>query len=79
MTRILNCDNDECPKDWEKLPLAGETHIGVCTVCLKAVYRCESEEEAQLREQDRPKMTPEQLEIINERLKASGLPQVQIK
>jgi hypothetical protein len=51
MTRILHCDNAECPKDWEKLPLAGETHIRVCTVCLKAVYRVEDEDEARRREE----------------------------
>ncbi len=51
MTRILHCDNAECPKDWEKLPLAGETHIRVCTVCLKAVYRVEDQDEAQRREE----------------------------
>lgn len=51
MTRIQHCDHPECPKDWEKLPLAGETHIRVCTVCLKAVYRCADAEEAKLREE----------------------------
>jgi len=50
MTRILNCENPECPKDWEKLALAGETDIRVCTECLKAVYRCSSEEDALLHE-----------------------------
>ena len=51
MTRILNCENSECPKDWEKLPLAGETDIRVCTECLKAVYRCASKEDADSREE----------------------------
>jgi len=53
MTRILGCeqlDSSECPGDWEKLPPAGETDIRVCPVCLKAVYRCASTEEARLRE-----------------------------
>lgn len=50
MTRILHCPNPDCPKDWEKLPQAGETDIRVCTECLKAVYRCDSAENAQLRE-----------------------------
>lgn len=53
MTRILGCeqiDSGECPGDWEKLPPAGETDIRVCPVCLKAVYRCTSAEEARLRE-----------------------------
>lgn len=52
MTRILECDlpaSGECPGDWDKLPLAGEHDIRVCTVCLKAVYRCANAEEAQLR------------------------------
>jgi hypothetical protein len=51
--RILDCDHldrGECPGDWEKLPLAGETDIRVCPMCLKAVYRCSSAEEAQLRQ-----------------------------
>lgn len=50
MTRILNCDQSDCPKDWEQLPLAGETHIRVCTYCLKAVYRCETAADAAERE-----------------------------
>lgn len=50
MTPILKCDHSDCPKDWEKLPQAGETDIRVCTTCFKAVYRCESEEIAELRE-----------------------------
>lgn len=50
MTPILKCDNPDCPKDWEKLPQAGETDIRVCTTCFKAVYRCESEEISELRE-----------------------------
>ncbi|PAW84790.1 MAG: hypothetical protein B9S33_11060 [Pedosphaera sp. Tous-C6FEB] len=52
MTRILDCENldsGECPRDWDKLPLAGERDIRVCTVCLKAVYRCANAEEAKLR------------------------------
>lgn len=52
MTRILDCENldsGECPGDWEKLPPAGERDIRVCTVCLKAVYRCANAEEARLR------------------------------
>jgi hypothetical protein len=52
MTRILDCEQlegDECPKDWEQLPPAGETDIRVCPVCLKAVYRCANAEEARLR------------------------------
>jgi hypothetical protein len=51
MTRILNCDNTECPKDWEKLPQGGETDIRVCTECLKAVYRVEDDGQAKLREE----------------------------
>ena len=53
MTRILGCDQldgGECPGDWEQLPVAGEREIRVCTVCLKAVYRCGSAEEVRLRE-----------------------------
>ena len=53
MTRILDCDetkNGECPGDWEKLPVGGEREIRVCTVCLKAVYRCADAEEAKLRQ-----------------------------
>jgi hypothetical protein len=53
MTRILGCAQlatGECPGDWEKLPLAGETDIRVCVVCLKAVYRCPNVAEASLRE-----------------------------
>lgn len=52
MTRILDCDqldSSECPRDWEKLPLAGERDMRVCTVCLKAVYRCANAMEAKLR------------------------------
>ncbi|NBR85550.1 MAG: hypothetical protein EB141_08300 [Verrucomicrobia bacterium] len=52
MTRILECEelkSGDCPADWEKLPLAGERDIRVCTVCLKAVYRCANAEEARLR------------------------------
>jgi hypothetical protein len=51
MTCILHCPNPECPKDWEKLPQAGETDIRVCTECMKAVYRCDSQENAKLREE----------------------------
>ena len=53
MTRILGCEHlesGECPRDWEKLPPAGERDIRVCPVCLKAVYRCASPEDARLRE-----------------------------
>lgn len=53
MTKILRCEaleSGECPGDWEKLPLAGETDIRVCPVCLKAVYRCPNAAEARLRE-----------------------------
>lgn len=53
MTRIFDCENldsGECPRDWDKLPLAGEHDIRVCTVCLKAVYRCANAEEAKLRQ-----------------------------
>ncbi|MBM3829361.1 MAG: hypothetical protein FJ406_02360 [Verrucomicrobia bacterium] len=52
MTRILECNlhaTGECPADWDKLPLAGEHDIRVCTVCLKAVYRCPNAEDAKLR------------------------------
>jgi hypothetical protein len=52
MTRIIDCDQSpesDCPGDWEKLPPAGERDIRVCPVCLKAVYRCASAEEARLR------------------------------
>lgn len=52
MTRILECEqlaSGECPGDWDKLPLAGEHEIRVCTVCLKAVYRCANADEARLR------------------------------
>jgi hypothetical protein len=52
MTRILECEElkcGDCPGDWEKLPPAGERDIRVCTVCLKAVYRCANAEEARLR------------------------------
>lgn len=51
MTAILNCNDPECPKDWERLSPAGETDIHVCTVCLKAVYRCATKADADLREQ----------------------------
>ena len=51
MTRILHCENPECPKDWENLPQGGETEIRVCTDCLKAVYRVENAEQAKLREE----------------------------
>lgn len=50
MTAIQNCDQPECLKDWDKLPPAGETDIHVCTVCLKAVYRCATQADAELRE-----------------------------
>lgn len=53
MTRILSCEQlsgGECPEDWEKLPPGGETDIRVCSVCLKAVYRCGTAEDARLRE-----------------------------
>lgn len=50
MTPIRNCDHAECPKDWEKLPQTGENEIRVCTECLKAVYRCESADDADMRE-----------------------------
>jgi hypothetical protein len=51
MTEILNCNDSDCPKDWERLSPAGETDIHVCTVCLKAVYRCATKADADLREQ----------------------------
>lgn len=50
MTEILHCENPACPKDWEKLSPSGESGIHVCTECLKAVYLCESREDAQARE-----------------------------
>lgn len=50
MTEILHCNEPECPKDWEHLSPAGETDIHVCTVCLKAVYRCATKADAELRE-----------------------------
>jgi hypothetical protein len=52
MTRILECEelkSGDCPADWDNLPPAGEHDIRVCTVCLKAVYRCGNAEEAGLR------------------------------
>lgn len=51
MTPILHCQNQECPKDWDKLATSGETKIRVCTECLKAVYLCENAEEARMREE----------------------------
>ena len=50
MHAIQNCEQPDCPKLWEKLPLAGETDIRVCTYCLKAVYRCRTPADAQDRE-----------------------------
>ena len=50
MTEVLHCENPACPKDWEKMSSSGESRIRVCTECLKAVYLCESPEEARARE-----------------------------
>ena len=51
MTPILHCNNPDCPKDWETLPQGGETDIRVCVECLKAVFRCETEDDVQRREE----------------------------
>lgn len=50
MTEILHCDKPECPKQWENLAPSGESGIRICTECLRAVYLCESQEEAEARE-----------------------------
>ena len=37
MTEILNCEEEDCPKDFYKLESCGETHLKTCMNCFKRV------------------------------------------
>tara|TARA_R100001230_G_C5470660_1_gene25646 strand:+ start:139 stop:348 length:210 start_codon:yes stop_codon:yes gene_type:complete len=35
--RILNCEEDDCPKDFDELSSCGESHLATCMDCFKRV------------------------------------------
>ena len=35
--KILNCEEDDCPKFFEKLESCGESHLATCMECFKRV------------------------------------------
>mgnify|MGYP001173144758 CR=1 FL=1 len=37
MTKILNCEEEDCPKDFYELESCGETHLKTCMNCFKRV------------------------------------------
>ena len=37
MKKILNCEEDDCPKDFDKLSSCGESHLATCMNCFKRV------------------------------------------
>lgn len=45
MIKIVDCDNSECPGDWQSLSVSGDDDIRTCGVCLRAVFRCQTEED----------------------------------
>ena len=35
--KILNCEEDDCPKDFDELSSCGESHLATCMNCFKRV------------------------------------------
>ena len=44
MARILNCDNVECPKEFERLESCGESSIRTCIGCFRRVLLVSTQE-----------------------------------
>ncbi len=48
MKRILNCEEDDCPKDFDELCGCGESHLATCMNCFKRVQLVSTMEVAQV-------------------------------
>ena len=46
--KILNCEEDDCPKFFESLSSCGESHLATCMECFKKVQLVSGEEMAQI-------------------------------
>lgn len=44
----IQCDNEDCPKDWESLDPSGHGHLRFCSICFKNVLLTETEEDAEV-------------------------------
>lgn len=49
MIKIVDCADAECPDDWQALSESGDADIRTCGICLRAVFRCQTEEELRAR------------------------------
>tara|TARA_B100000900_G_scaffold373047_1_gene353347 strand:- start:152 stop:334 length:183 start_codon:yes stop_codon:yes gene_type:complete len=47
MKRILNCDEQDCQKDFDELYSCGESHLATCMDCFKRVQLVSTMEMAQ--------------------------------
>ena len=46
--RILNCEEDDCPKDFDELSSCGESHLATCMNCFKRVQLVSTMDMAQV-------------------------------
>ena len=46
MTKILNCEEEDCPRDFYKLESCGESHIKTCMDCFKRVVLVSDQQQA---------------------------------
>lgn len=46
--KILNCEEDDCPKDFDELSSCGESHLATCINCFKRVQLVSTMDMAQV-------------------------------
>ena len=46
--KILNCEEDDCPKDFDELSSCGESHLATCMNCFKKVQLVSTMDMAQV-------------------------------
>ena len=60
MTKILNCVEEDCPKDFYKLESCGESHLKTCMDCFKRIMLVSTKEMADVMIEEGNKVALEQ-------------------
>jgi len=61
MTKILNCEEGDCPRDFYKLESCGESHLATCMNCFKRIQLVSTMEMAENMIEDDLKVALEEL------------------
>tara|TARA_R100000322_G_scaffold43822_3_gene27510 strand:+ start:864 stop:1046 length:183 start_codon:yes stop_codon:yes gene_type:complete len=60
MTKILNCEEGDCPRDFYKLESCGESHLKTCMGCFKRIMLVSTKEMADVMIEEGNKVAIEQ-------------------